>query len=218
MLSNVLSDLEGTKARLVAVSKMKSTEDILRIYEQGHRIFGENRVQELKQKHSELPKDIEWHFIGHLQTNKVKQIAPFIHLIHSVDSVRLLKEINKQGAKNDRIIDVLLQFKIAQEVTKHGLQGEEMFDFLQKSGLETLHNVRIKGVMGMGSFTDNHDQVRKEFKNLVVIFNRLKERFFVGDDNFFELSMGMSGDYKIALEEGSTLVRIGSLIFGQRYY
>lgn len=205
-------------ARLVAVSKTQPHEAILHLYQQGQRIFGENKVQELVPKYEALPKDIEWHLIGHLQSNKVKYIAPFVAMIHSVDSLKLLEEINKQAAKNQRVIYCLLQFKINDEETKFGLDLEEAFELLESSVLPTLQNIRLCGVMGMASFVDDEDQIRREFKNLKGIFDQLKARYFSQDPAFKEISMGMSDDYPIAVEEGSTLVRIGTLLFGARNY
>lgn len=205
-------------ARLVAVSKTQPHEAILHLYQQGQRIFGENKVQELVPKYEALPKDIEWHLIGHLQSNKVKYIAPFVAMIHSVDSLKLLEEINKQAAKNQRVIHCLLQFKINDEETKFGLDLEEAFELLESSVFPRLQNIRLCGVMGMASFVDDENQVRREFKNLKGIFDQLKARYFSQDPAFKEISMGMSDDYPIALEEGSTLVRIGTLLFGARNY
>jgi pyridoxal phosphate enzyme (YggS family) len=186
------------------------------LYLKGQRIFGENRVQELQQKYETLPKDIEWHLIGHLQTNKVKFIAPYIALIHSVDSPELLREINKQAAKNNRVIDCLLQFHIASEESKFGLGEQEAADMLSDPAFSEMKNVRICGVMGMATFTDDQTLIRSEFRHLKSIFDALKTRFFEKAPWFCEISMGMSGDWEIALEEGSTLVRIGSLLFGNR--
>lgn len=201
---------------LVAVSKTKPNEVLMEAYHAGQRIFGENRVQELVPKSEELPKDIAWHMIGHLQRNKVKYIAPFISCIHSVDKVNLLREIDKEAAKNERVIRVLLQFHIAQEDTKYGLSLDEAETYLQSTEFSALKNVEIAGVMGMATFTDNEAQVRNEFKTLKAIFDRLKANFFSTQSTFKEVSMGMSGDYGIAIEEGSTMVRVGSSIFGSR--
>lgn len=201
---------------LVAVSKTKPVNKILEIYNQGQRVFGENKVQELCEKHEQLPPDIEWHLIGHLQTNKVKYIAPFVTLIHAVDSIKLLKEINKQAQKHNRIIDCLLQFHIAQEDTKFGLNRQEVIELLETSTFRQLRNVRICGVMGMASFTDNEIQIRKEFQHLFSIFNFLKTNYFSRQTSFEIRSMGMSNDFEIAIEEGSNMVRVGSLIFGNR--
>ncbi|MEM6967605.1 MAG: YggS family pyridoxal phosphate-dependent enzyme [Bacteroidota bacterium] len=216
MLDNILKNLTSTDTALVAVSKTKPTEAIQKLYDQGQRIFGENRAQEVTWKYEAMPKDIAWHLIGHLQTNKVKYIAPFIQLIHSIDSLRLLKEVNKQAKKNDRVIDVLLQFHIATEDSKYGLSFAEAKAILESDFYENAEHIRIVGVMGMATFTDNEDQVRSEFKALRKIFDILKAEYFEDNDDFKEISMGMSGDYKIAVEEGSTMVRIGSLLFGAR--
>ena len=201
---------------LVAVSKTKPVDDILEIYQQGQSVFGENKVQELVAKYEVLPKDIEWHLIGHLQSNKVKYIAPFVSLIHSIDSLKLLKEVNKEAKKNDRVINCLLQFHIAQEETKFGLNLDEAKALLESEDFMQMENVSIVGVMGMASFSDDENQVRDEFRILENTFSILKSHYFKFNDNFKEISMGMSGDYKIAIEEGSTMVRVGSLIFGKR--
>ncbi|UII32622.1 YggS family pyridoxal phosphate-dependent enzyme [Fulvivirga ulvae] len=210
--------LSGKPARLVAVSKTKPADIIKKAYEEGLRIFGENKVQELSEKYEILPKDIEWHMIGHLQRNKVKYIAPFVALIHSVDSLRLLMEINKQAHKYERTINCLLQVHIAEEDTKFGLSEEELKEMLISKELEALKNIRIVGVMGMATFTENQDQVRREFRALKNIFDQVAEMETADNVSIKELSMGMSGDYEIALEEGSTLVRVGSAIFGERNY
>ncbi len=203
---------------VVAVSKTKPVESVLEAYESGHKVFGENKVQELTAKFNELPKDIEWHMIGHLQRNKVKYIAPFVSLIHSVDSYKLLNEINKEAAKNKRVIDCLLQVHIAREESKFGLNENEIHALLNSTEYKDLKNIRIKGVMGMATFTSNPGELRDEFRTLKKIFEQLKSDYFIGKPFFSELSMGMSNDYKIAIEEGSTMVRIGSLIFGARNY
>lgn len=203
-----IKEESGDKITLVAVSKTKPAEDILELYNLGHRDFGENYVQELVDKAARLPKDIRWHFIGHLQSNKVKQITPFVHLIHGVDSLKLLKEINKQGEKLNRVIDCLLQVHIAQEETKFGLDEEELANVLMCK----FANVKICGLMGMASFTDDMNKVRNEFQYLKRLFDKLTTH----DSRLTTLSMGMSSDYKIAIEEGSNMVRIGSLIFGER--
>ena len=216
MLEKILQDLSPTGARLVAVSKTKPNEAILELYKKGQLDFGENRVQELLPKYEELPKDIRWHLIGHLQTNKVKYVVPFVHLIHSVDSYKVLKEINKESGKIDRVTDCLLQFKIAEEDTKYGLEWEEAAAMLENPAFREMKHVRILGVMGMATFTDDEEQVRREFRQLKNIFDRLKEQYFAGQEDFREISMGMSDDYLIALREGSTMVRIGSLLFGAR--
>lgn len=201
---------------LVAVSKTKPNEDILEAYEAGQRIFGENRVQELTDKHETLPKDIAWHMIGHLQSNKVKYIAPFVSLIHAVDKDKLLFEIDKEAKKNNRVIPVLLQFHIAEEETKFGLSLYEAEELLRSERFGSLKNVEVVGVMGMATFTDDESQVRKEFKTLKKIFTDLKQNFFSDQVSFKEISMGMSGDFQLAIDEGSTMVRIGSSIFGSR--
>lgn len=200
----------------MAVSKTKPNQDILEAYNTGHRIFGENRIQDLTKKYEELPKDIEWHFIGHPQTNKIKYIAPFVALIHGVDSIKLLKAINKEAVKNDRVIEVLLQFHIAEESTKFGLSLEEADELLTSDEFKQLKNVQVAGVMGMATYTTDKSQVRNEFRVLNSIFNSLKNKYFSESNTFTELSMGMSDDYTIAVEEGSTLVRVGSKIFGAR--
>ncbi len=204
--------------KLIAISKTKPTESILEAYESGHKIFGENKVQELIEKHEKLPDDIEWHMVGHLQRNKVKYIAPFIHLIHSVDSLKLLKEINKQGEKHKRIISCLLQLHIAKEETKFGLSQEEIEALLKSEDYQEMKNIRITGLMGMATFTDDASKIREEFRLLKTFFKTVKDKYFNKNDYFSERSMGMSGDYKIAIEEGSTMVRIGSIIFGERNY
>jgi len=201
---------------LVAVSKTKPNELIEEAYSSGQRIFGENKAQELKNKAEVLPKDIEWHFIGHLQSNKVKYIAPYASLVHSIDSLKLLKEVNKQALKNKRIIDCLLQFHIATEETKFGLSLEEAEGLLTSNEFSNLKNIKIVGVMGMASFSNNEEQVRNEFIRLKHIFTQLNNNFFKQNQTFQTISMGMSGDYKIAIEEGSTMVRVGSAIFGNR--
>jgi len=204
----IKKSLQTNNVSLIAVSKTKAVEDILELYHLGQRDFGENYVQELKLKAEQLPEDIHWHFIGHLQTNKVKQIAPFVHLIHGVDSVNLLKEINKQAQKNNRIVDCLLQVHIAQEETKFGMDENELFSL----DISQLAYVNIKGLMGIASFTDDMNKVRTEFHNLKKLYDKLSAQKF----QFSILSMGMSADYIIAVEEGSNMVRIGSLIFGGR--
>lgn len=216
-LLNFLSTIPDN-VKLVAVSKTKPIEDIQEAYDAGQRIMGENKVQDLVAKVELLPKDIDWHFIGHMQTNKVKFIAPFVKLIHGVDSLKLLKEINKQGAKNQRTIDCLLQFHIAQESSKFGLNMEEATTILNSDEFQGYNNLRIVGVMGMATYTDNEIQIRSEFSTLVNYFNTLKSSFFDTKEEFKEISMGMSGDYQIAIEEGSTMIRIGTKIFGNRNY
>lgn len=214
MLQQLRSTCSEYNAKLIAVSKTKPNALIMELYDQGQRAFGENRVQELVDKHETLPKDIEWHMIGHLQKNKVKHIAPFVHLIHSVDNLALLRTIEKEAKKNERVISVLIQIKIATEDTKFGSDKTELENMIRESKL--LNNVKIRGVMGMATFTDNMDQVRNEFKKLKKSFDQLKSQHFMTDDDFQEISMGMSGDHKIALEEGSTMIRVGSLLFGAR--
>lgn len=214
----ISEELQKTNTTLVAVSKTKSVADIQELYDLGQKDFGENYVQELVDKQAQLPKDICWHYIGHLQSNKVKYIAPFVHLIHAVDSFKLLQEINKQAAKNNRVIDVLLQMYIAQEETKFGMDSHEILTLLEyyEAQKAQLQNVRICGLMGMASFTDNKQQLRKEFQQLKNSFENLKRSNFLFQEQFKILSIGMSSDYKIAIEEGSTIVRIGSLLFGTR--
>jgi pyridoxal phosphate enzyme (YggS family) len=211
------SGLQQQRVTLVAVSKTKPVEDIRALYELGHRDFGENYVQELVDKQGALPEDIRWHFIGHLQSNKVKYIAPFVHLIHGVDSMKLLQTIHRQGAAKNRVIRVLLQVHIAQEETKFGLDRDELLAILRDPVLENeMDHVRICGLMGMASFTEDQEKVRQEFRALKSLFDEVKDAHFYHDDAFNTLSMGMSGDYTTAVEEGSTMVRIGSLIFGSR--
>lgn len=204
--------------KLVAVTKTRTIPEIMEACASGHKIFGENKVQELNSKKEKLPGDIEWHMVGHLQSNKVKFIAPYISLIHGVDSIKLLKTINKEAGRNNRVIDCLLQVHIAFEDTRFGFSGEELESVLNELQSVHLPNVRITGLMGMATFTDDNDLIRSEFKYLAALFREMKGSFFSGHDYFCELSMGMSGDYLIAVEEGSTMVRIGSLIFGEREY
>jgi pyridoxal phosphate enzyme (YggS family) len=217
----ISNELKPKNVTLVAVSKTKSVEDILELYHLGQKDFGENYVQELVEKYQQLPKDIRWHFIGHLQSNKVKLLAPFIHLIHSVDSEKLLKEINKEAKKNNRIIDCLLQIYIAKEETKFGLDQEEAEELISRiSGTDSndeklFQNVRVKGLMGMASFTNDEEVVRKEFKGLKDLFDKCSA-LSLQPPAFSILSMGMSADYEMAIEEGSNMVRIGSLLFGKR--
>lgn len=202
------------QVQLIAVTKTHPVELITEAYQSGHKIFGENKVQELVAKHQHLPKDIQWHLIGHLQSNKVKYIAPFVSLIHSVDSIKLLEEINKQAAKNNRVIDCLLQVYIAAEETKFGLSFPEVEQLLGSDTLKHLTNVCITGLMGMASNTNNKEQVRNEFKSLKIFFEKIKINY----PQLSILSMGMSSDYDIAIEEGSTMIRVGSLLFGERNY
>lgn len=209
-------ELAAGQCRLVAVSKTHPVEAIREAYDAGQRIFGENKVQEMCAKQPLLPPDIEWHLIGHLQSNKVKFIAPFVSLIHSVDSLKLLEEINKQATKNNRVIDCLLQVFIAKEETKFGLDQAEVRNLIFQSNISTLTGIRVIGLMGMATFTDNHQQVRDEFRSLRHLFDDLKKETLPPNVMMNELSMGMSQDYTLALEEGSTLVRIGTAIFGSR--
>ncbi len=216
-LSNLLEQIPE-KAKLVAVSKTMPNDVIMEAYNAGQRLFGENKVQELTAKQPDLPPDIEWHFIGHLQRNKVKYIADFVSMIHAVDSLRLLKEINKQAERSERVINCLLQFHIAEESTKFGMDLDEGAALVKELQKAPLNHVRISGVMGMGTFTDDMELVRKEFQNLRNIFEQLKTNYFAQDENFKEISMGMSNDFQVAIEEGSTIIRIGSTIFGERNY
>lgn len=204
--------------KLVAVSKTKPKEDILALYEEGHRIFGENKVQELASKYEELPKDIEWHMVGHLQRNKVKYIAPFVSLIHAVDSIKLLRTLDKEGEKNQRVLECLLQVHIADEETKFGFSEQEILETVQLEEIKNFKYVKIRGLMGMATFTDNLEKVRLEFKKLKAIFEKIKTMHGFDQADFNELSIGMSNDYQVAIEEGATIIRIGSLIFGARNY
>lgn len=215
---NIVRATVPSNVTLIAVSKTKPVSDLQEAYDAGQRIFGENKALEMRDKYQELPKDIQWHFIGHLQTNKIKYIAPFVTLIHAIDSLPLLEAVNKEAVKNNRIIDCLLQFHIAQEETKFGLDIEEAKSLLESESFKNLKNINICGVMGMATFTDDVVQVRNEFKNLRNIFEALKENYFKANDSFKEISMGMSDDYPIAIEEGATMVRVGSKIFGARNY
>lgn len=208
------NEINGKGVTLVAVSKTKPVEMLMEAYNAGFKRFGENYVQELTDKHEQMPKDIEWHFIGHLQSNKVKYIAPFVSLIHSVDSFKLLQEINKQAAKHNRVIDCLLQIYIAEEDTKSGMTEEECLEILTSEALKNLTNIRLTGLMGMSTFTDDETQVRKEFKKLKTFHNSLINTYH----HLSTISMGMSGDYELAIEEGSTMIRVGSKIFGSRVY
>jgi pyridoxal phosphate enzyme (YggS family) len=206
----------GAHARLIAVSKTKPLEMLQEAYQGGQRIFGENKVQELVQKYEALPKDIEWHLIGHLQSNKVKYIAPFVAMIHGVDSYKLLENINKEGAKNQRVIPCLLQIFIAQEETKFGLNPDELYSLLEQLNQTPLPYVQLCGLMGMASNVADATQVSNEFKGLKNLFDKVKSQYFAHQASFKEISMGMSGDYPLAIKEGATLVRVGSLIFGER--
>lgn len=202
--------------KLVAVSKFKPAADIMEAYNAGHKIFGENRVQEMVDKQQALPADIEWHMIGHLQTNKVKYMAGFVHLVHGVDSFKLLQEIDRQAQKVGRVQNCLLQMHIAQEETKFGFSREEVLGMLASDDFAALQNIAVCGLMGMASLTEDSGQVRNEFKSLRLFFDELKTGYFVNNTAFAEMSMGMSGDYKIAIDEGSTIIRVGSSIFGGR--
>lgn len=217
-IKNNLLEIKATlpeHVTLVAVSKTKPVKDLMEAYDEGQRIFGENKIQEMEDKFNEMPKDIQWHMIGHVQTNKVKFMAPFVSLIHGVDSFKLLKEIDKQALKNNRVIDCLLQMHIAEEETKFGLDLEELEEILNQIKDEKFKNIKVIGLMGMATFTENQDQIKKEFLQLKSIFNTHKS---LKTENFqlTTLSMGMSGDYQLAIECGSTMVRIGSSIFGTR--
>ena len=203
---------------LVAVSKTKPDEVILEAYQAGHRDFGENKVQDLAAKQERLPADIRWHMIGHLQSNKVKYLAPFVHMLHGVDSLKLLGVIDREAEKNKRIIDCLFQVRIALEETKFGLTEEELMQLSGSEAFRDMDHVRIRGLMGMATYTENSNQIREEFRHLKRIFDKLKDAQFKDQDSFDQLSCGMSGDYALAIEEGSNLVRIGSLIFGPRNY
>lgn len=210
------TELESINVVLIAVSKTKSVGEIMEAYQAGQRDFGENQVQELVQKQESLPKDINWHLIGHLQTNKVKNIAPFINLIHSVDSLKLLQEINKQALKSNRVIDCLLQIYIADEDTKYGFDFDEAIDLLRSEEFLQLQNIRITGLMGIASNTESTKRIHEEFYELSTLMKGLKQTYFADKDFFNEVSMGMSSDYKIAIEHGSTMIRLGSTIFGNR--
>jgi pyridoxal phosphate enzyme (YggS family) len=218
-IKNNLTNLHQTLpegCRLIAVSKTQPISAIEEAYGAGQRRFGENKVQELAPKYEALPKDIEWHMIGHLQSNKVKYIAPFVYLIHAVDSIKLLEEINKQAIRCGRTIQCLLQVHIAEEESKFGFSREELMDVIQTEAISQLTSVKIIGLMGMATFTDNETQVKKEFASLQKLFVELKNKSLPPNMEMKELSMGMSGDYKIAIEEGSTMIRVGTAIFGQR--
>lgn len=224
MDTDIASNLEHIRSslpagvKLIAVSKTKPVEDIREAYACGQRLFGENRPQEMAAKYRELPKDIEWHMIGQLQEKNVKYIAPFVTLVHSVDSLKLLQKIDREAEKNGRVIDCLLEFHIAREMTKSGLSKEEACRILESDVYAALSHIRILGVMGVATYTDDRTQIRSEFRRLRQIFEELRNMFFADKAYFREISMGMSGDYPIAVEEGSTMVRIGSSIFGKRVY
>lgn len=215
-LTEIKNELDSVNIQLIAVSKTKPESDIMEAYEAGQRVFGENHVQEMVEKYEHLPKDIQWHLIGHLQSNKVKYIAPFVSLIHSVDSLKLLAEINKQAIKNERVIDCLLQIYIADEDTKFGLGFDEAIELLRSEEFAELKNVRITGVMGIATNDVSERQLKEEFYELKTFFDGLKTTFFRKEPSFKEISMGMSSDYRLAIEQGSTMVRIGSTIFGKR--
>lgn len=214
-IENLRHDIPQT-VKLVCVSKFHPDEDLMEAYQTGERIFGESRVQEMAGKHERLAKDIEWHFIGHLQKNKVKYIAPFVHLIHGVDSFELLSEVNRQALKAERIISCLLQIHIAKEDTKFGFSEEEIIEMLNAEVWKSFKNIKICGLMGMATFTDDKKQVKQEFHGLHQLFGKIKNEFFASDCDFKEISMGMSDDFHQAIDAGSTMVRVGSLIFGSR--
>lgn len=216
-LKEVLTSLPA-QVKLVAVSKFHPNESIEQAYQAGQRIFGESKVQELTGKYETLPKDIEWHFIGHLQTNKVKYIAPYIAMIHAVDSYKLLAEIDKQAAKNGRVIPCLLEIHIAQEESKYGFTFQECREMLEAGEWKNLTHICIAGLMGMATFTEDETEIKREFDSLKQFFNEIKQNYFADRDTFREISMGMSHDYPLAIEAGSTLVRVGSKIFGERIY
>lgn len=210
--------LKPFSSELIAVSKTYPSEILKEAYDAGQILFGENKVQEMVQKYEDLPKDIKWHLIGHLQTNKVKYIAPFVHLIHAVDSMKLLQEINKEALKNNRVISCLLQIYIANEDTKFGMSFSEATELFQNDNFKMLNNIKIEGLMGMATNTNNQDQIRSEFKSLKKFSEEMKAQIHLSNVELVHLSMGMSGDYQIALEEGSTMIRVGSAIFGNRNY
>lgn len=217
--NNIISlkkETDPLNVSLIAVSKTKPAEDIQQAYDAGQRLFGENMVQEMVDKQQHLPNDIQWHLIGHLQTNKVKYIAPFVGMIQSVDSLKLLQEINKQAEKNKRVIDCLLQIYIADEETKYGLGFDEAIELLRSEEYASLKNIRIRGLMGIATNTDIEKQIKEEYYELKTFFDGVKVSFFRKDDSFNVLSMGMSGDYKLAIEQGSNMIRVGSTIFGGR--
>lgn len=215
-IEELQKELSPVGVTLVAVSKTKPIEDIQEAYEAGQRVFGENMVQELVDKYEKLQKDIQWHLIGHLQTNKVKYIAPFISMIESVDSLKVLKEINKHAVKNNRVIDCLLQIFIADEDTKFGLDHVELIELLESQEFQELKNIRIRGLMGISTNTDNEKVIKEEFYELKMLFDGIKVSYFRKEDSFDTLSMGMSSDYKIAIEQGSNMIRLGSTVFGKR--
>lgn len=204
--------------RLIAISKTKTPDQIMELYNAGHRDFGENKVQELLAKVHELPDDVVWHMVGHLQSNKVKHIAPFISMVHAVDSLKLLTVINKEARKNDRVIPCLLQIHIADEDTKFGMSLEEARELLESNSFMQLQHISLQGLMGMATFTDDQHKIRQEFKFLKACFDSIKDQYFTDQPSFCEISMGMSDDFLIGMEEGSTMVRIGSALFGERIY
>lgn len=211
-------ELTEKGVKLAAVSKTHGVDKIQQVYDWGQRIFAENKAQEISEKQPHLPDDIEWHFVGHLQRNKVKYIAPFIHLVHSVDRLKLLKELNNEAEKHNRVIDCLLQIHIARDETKYGMDYGEARELLNQEALKSLQNVRIVGLMGIATLTDNRQQIQEEFQGLRAFFDEAKAHWFKDHASFSELSMGMTGDYDLAIEAGSTIVRVGSYIFGQRDY
>lgn len=215
-IEEIQNELKPIGVTLVAVSKTKPIEDIQEAYDAGQRIFGENLVQDMVEKYEQLPKDIQWHLIGHLQTNKVKYIAPFISLIESVDSIKLMKEINKHAIKHNRVINCLLQVYIADEDTKFGLDHVELIELLESQEFAELNNIRIRGLMGIATNTDNEKVIKEEFYELKMLFDGIKVSYFRREDSFDTLSMGMSSDYKIAIEQGSNMIRLGSSLFGKR--
>lgn len=215
-ISDLKKETESIGVTLIAVSKTKSNDEVMEAYNAGQRLFGENMVQELMEKYESLPKDIQWHLIGHLQSNKVKYIAPFVTMIQSVDSLKLLREIDKHGQKNNRVIDCLLQVHIADEETKFGLDFDETIELLRADEFAAMKNIRIRGLMGIATNTENEKQIKEEFYELKTFFDGIKQSFFRKETSFDTLSMGMSSDYKIAIEQGSNMVRLGSTIFGQR--
>jgi pyridoxal phosphate enzyme (YggS family) len=215
-IKSLKNETDNINVTLIAVSKTKPAEEVQEAYNAGQRLFGENMVQELVEKYEHLPKDIQWHLIGHLQSNKVKYIAPFISMIQSVDSLKLLQEINKHAEKNNRVIDCLLQIYIADEETKFGLGFDEAIELLRNDELAGLKHIRIRGLMGIATNTDNEKQIKDEYYELKTFFDGIKQSFFRKDDSFDTLSMGMSADYELAIEQGSNMVRLGSTIFGSR--
>lgn len=215
-LQDIIKLAKQKNAKLVAISKTKPVDLVLEVYNTGQKAFGENKVQDLVARYEELPKDIEWHMVGNLQTNKVKYIAPFVHLIHSVDSLKLAIEINKQALKNNRVIDVLLEIHIAAETNKSGFTEDELIDHLDIKAFDALKNIRIVGLMGMATNTKSQILIKNEFLGLKQFFDEIKTTYFKNDAAFKELSIGMSSDYKIALEAGATIIRVGSAIFGER--